>query len=53
MGSMTSLYWFGRYGPRSRSATDQMKLTFSLKLFIMIYPLNTRRGVEWYGYRLV
>jgi len=26
---MTSLYWFGRYGPRSKSATDQIKLTFS------------------------
>ena len=52
-GQHDSLYWFGRYGPRSRSATDQMKLTFSPKLFIMIYPLNTRRGVERHGYRLV
>ena len=29
---MTLPYWAGLYGPRSRSATDQMNATFSEKL---------------------
>ena len=39
IGRMTFLYSLGWYGPRNRSATDQMKLTFSLKLFVR-FPSN-------------
>jgi len=42
---MTSLYCAGLYGPRSKSATFQMKLTFSPKLFTLVRSRLIRDAV--------